>query len=108
MIPYVVAGALLVTAGSASVTVAGSTITVHVTVVPADTNLGVEVAMTALDTVPPDWAQATVFHQWILDAETAQFDDVWNRMPPGQYQVHVTLWQENGAQVLWVGTVIVA
>lgn len=87
----------LITAPVVTTTVDRSTITVHVSIVPAEVNLGIEVAMTALDRTPTDWASDTVFHQWILDdASTASFDDAWERMPPGRYRVRVTLWTDDG------------
>lgn len=86
-----------------SVRVEGSTITVSVSFEAAERNLGVDVAMTALDDVPKDWAQATVFHHWILDdAGTTQFDDVWERMPTGRYRVTVTLHTDDGTEPLFI------
>lgn len=83
--------------------VEGSTITVSVRFEAAEKNLGVSVAMTALDDVPASWAQATVYHHWILDdASTDQFDDVWNRMLPGRYRVTVTLHTDDGMELLFV------
>ena len=64
-------------------------------------NIHVQVATTALDRRPTDWAGDTVFHQYLLlSGEDGQrqseevvtaFEDPWPNMPPGQYSIAVSL-----------------
>ena len=64
-------------------------------------NIHVQVATTALDKTPEDWADATVYHQYLLlSGEDGQrqpeevvttFEDHWPNMPPGRYRVAVSL-----------------
>ena len=100
MRPFVVAlfAAVFSMGPFTTATVDHQTVTVHVAFTASASNLGVEVAMTALETVPADWAEATVFHHWIIDDPTlASFDDEWARMPAGRYQIQATLWTDGGS-----------
>ena len=58
-------------------------------------NRDVTIAVTALDSTPPEWAYATVYHVWWIDADAGHFNDKWPDMRTGHYRVKATLHRLN-------------
>jgi hypothetical protein len=75
----------------------GNTITIGVAYESNDKNEDVTVAVTALDSIPAEWASATVYHVWYITPRAMTFDDVWPNMRTGHFRVQVTLHRDNKA-----------
>ena len=73
----------------------GTTITVGVAYDADQNNEDVTTAVTALDTVPAEWAAATVYHVWYITPQALSFDDVWPNMKAGHFRVQVTLHRDS-------------
>lgn len=80
--------------GLEDVKVVGDTITVIMDYAPRPDNVDITVAVTALDGVPPEWADKTVYHVYQLETEGKELvtiNDVWPNMRKGHYQFAIAL-----------------
>jgi len=87
-------------------TVKGDKMTVYVAYEANPYNTDVTVAVTALDNTPAEWASATVYHVWFIDATAAQFNDIWPNMRAGHFRVQVTIHRLDPSRPTWTQDVI--
>jgi hypothetical protein len=77
----------------------GNKIIVYVQYEANPANTDVTVAVTALDSTPPEWAVSTVSHVWFVDPVGGHFNDEWPNMRTGHFRVGVMLHRTTGKTI---------